>query len=245
MSKIGYHTAASGVMAYQMALDITANNMANVNTNGFKASRPSFADLLYTERNNENEETQFGHGVRVPKTDMMFEQSTLRHTNRELDFAALDEGFFAVLTPEGNVNYTKDGAFYISRDSETAPWELVNEYGAYVLDYNGNRIQVPFEEGTENDIDATALAEMVGVFTFENPYGLDQIGDNYFEANASSGPAAANTDAGKKQFYLEASSTNVANEMSKVIEFQRAFQLNINMVKTHDRLEDIVNNLRQ
>ena len=90
MSKVGYHTAASGVMAYQMALDVTANNMANVNTNGFKASRPSFADLLYTERNNDNVETQFGHGVRVQKTDMMFEQSTLRQTYRELDFAALE-----------------------------------------------------------------------------------------------------------------------------------------------------------
>ncbi len=244
MSKVGYHTAASGVMAYQMALDVTANNMANVNTNGFKASRPSFADLLYTERNNDNVETQFGHGVKVQKTDMMFEQSTLRQTYRELDFAALDEGFFAVLTPEGNVNYTKDGAFYISRQDDVSPWELVNEYGAYVLDYEGNRIQVPFVEGTENDIDATALYNMVGVYTFENPYGLDQIGNNYFQANASSGPAASNTNAGKKQYYLEASSTNVANEMSKVIEFQRAFQLNINMVKTHDQLENIVNNLR-
>ena len=243
MSKVGYHTAASGVMSYQLALDITANNLANVNTNGFKASRPSFADLLYTERNNDNEETQFGHGVRVLKTDMMFEQSTLRSTERELDFAALDEGFFAVLTPEGNVNYTKDGAFYISRESEDSPWELCNEYGAYVLDYEGNRIQVPFKEGT-TDIDATALYDMVGVYTFENPYGLEQVGDNYFEANASSGPAAANTDAGKKQGYLEASSTNVANEMSKVIEYQRAYQLNVNMVKTHDELESIINNLR-
>ena len=238
------YAGVAGLKTHQTRMDVIGNNIANVNTYGFKASRPSFADLLYTERNNENEETQFGHGVRVPKTDMMFEQSQIRSTNRELDFAALDEGFFAVLTPEGNINYTQDGAFYISRESETAPWELVNEYGAYVLDYEGNRIQVPFVEGTENDIDATALAEMVGVYTFENPYGLDQIGDNYFEANASSGPAAANTEAGKKQFYLEASSTNVANEMSKVIEFQRAFQLNINMVKTHDQLENIVNNLR-
>lgn len=243
MSKIGYHTAASGVMAYQMALDVTANNLANVNTHGFKASRPSFADLIYTERNNENEETQFGHGVRVEKTDMMFEQSQLRETSRELDFAALDEGFFAVLVPEGTVNYTKDGAFYISRENENAPWELVNEYGAYVLDYEGNRIQVPFIEGT-TDIDAVALRDMVGIYTFENPYGLDQVGDNYFIANASSGEAFSNPDARKKQGFLEASGTNVANEMSKVIEYQRAFQLNINMVKTHDQLEDIVNNLR-
>lgn len=243
MSKIGYHTAASGVIGYQKALDITANNLANVNTIGFKASRPSFADLLYTERNNDNEETQFGHGVRIQKTDMMFEQSQLRETGRELDFAALDEGFFAVSTPEGIVSYTKDGAFYISRESETSPWMLCNEYGAYVLDYDGNTIEVPFKEGT-TDIDANALAERVGVYTFENPYGLDQIGDNYFVATASSGAAVSTPEAGKKQKWLEASSTNIANEMSKVIEYQRAYQLNVNMVKTHDQLEDIINNLR-
>ncbi len=80
MSNIGYYTAASGVISYQYAMDVTANNLANVNTFGFKASRPSFADLIYTERNNDNTETQFGHGVRVQKTDMMFEQSQLRET---------------------------------------------------------------------------------------------------------------------------------------------------------------------
>lgn len=243
MSKVGYHTAASGVMSYQQALDVTANNLANVNTNGFKASRASFADLLYTERNNNNEETQFGHGVKTQKTDLMFEQSTLRETGRELDFAALNEGFFAVQTSDGDVNYTKDGAFYISRATEDSPWELCNASGAYVLDYEGNRIQVPFIEGT-TDIDSIALSDMVGVYTFENPYGLDQVGNNCFEATVSSGEAVSDPNAGKKQKYLEASSTNIANEMSKVIEFQRAFQLNINMVKTHNELENIVNNLR-
>lgn len=242
MGKIGYHTAASGVISYQLAMDVTANNLANVNTNGFKASRPSFADLIYTERNNNNEETQFGHGVRVQKTDMMFEQSQLRETGRELDFAALDEGFFAVLVPEGGVAYTKDGAFYISQNPEGV-WELCNEYGAYVLDYDGNRIEVPFI-GDSTDIDAAALSRMVGVYTFENPYGLDMVGDNYYMANASSGEAFSNPQARKKQRWLEASSTNVANEMSKVIEYQRAYQLNVNMVKTHDELENIINNLR-
>ncbi len=243
MSKIGYHTAASGVMAYQMALDITANNIANVNTNGFKASRPSFADLIYTERNNRNEETQFGHGVRIPKTDMMFEQSQIRESGRELDFAALDEGFFATLTPEGDITYTKDGCFYMTQNPD-GYWELCNEYGAYVLDYNGNRITIPFISEDSTDIDAAALSEMVGIYTFENPYGLDQVGDNYFIETQASGPAQSNPDARKKQGYVEASSTNIANEMSKVIEYQRAFQLNINMVKTHDELENIVNNLR-
>ena len=243
MGKIGYYSAASAVMAYQMAIDITGNNLANVNTNGFKASRPSFADLIYTERNNRNEETQFGHGVYIPKTDMMFEQSQLRSTGRELDFCCLDEGFFAVETPEGTVTYTKDGAFYITQDPDVEDgWLLCNEYGGWVLDYEGNRIQIPFDE--YGDMDSTAITQRIGVYTFENPYGLDQVGDNYFVATLSSGPAAANELAGKKQGWLEASSTNIANEMSKVIEYQRAFQLNINMVKTHDEMQNVVNNLR-
>ena len=243
MSKIGYHSAASGVMAFQMALDITANNIANVNTNGFKASRPSFSDLIYTERNNRNEETQFGHGVRPQKTDVMFEQSQVRETGRELDFAALDEGFFAILVPEGDITYTKDGSFYMSRNPDGV-WELCNEYGGYVLDYDGNRIEIPFTDEDSTEIDAAALAERVGIYTFENPYGLDPVGDNYFIETAASGPAQSNLDARKKQNFVEASSTNIANEMSKVIEYQRAFQLNVNMVKTHDELEGIINNLR-
>lgn len=245
MSNIGYYTAASGVISYQYALDVTANNLANVNTFGFKASRPSFADLIYTERNNDNTETQFGHGVRVQKTDMMFEQSCLRETGRILDFAALDEGFFAVDTPEGIRTYTKDGSFMITKETEAddSPWLLCNSEGGWVLDYEGNRIEVPFVEGTD-EIDASELLQRVGVYTFENPYGLDMIGDNYYTETASSGPAAANEGAGKKQRWLEASSTNVGNEMSKVIEYQRAYQLNVNMVKTHDQLESIINNLR-
>lgn len=243
MGKIGYYSAASAVIHFQMAMDITGNNLANVNTNGFKASRPSFADLIYTERNNDNEETQFGHGMRVQKTDMMFEQSQIRSTGRKFDFAALDEGFFACATPEGITTYTKDGAFYMTQTQEGV-WELCNEYGAFILDYDGNRITVPFTEEDSQEVDYPALTEMIGVYRFDNPYGLDQIGDNYFIATNSSGEAQADPMARKKEGYLEASSTSVANEMSKVIEYQRAYQLNINMVKTHDELQGIVNNLR-
>ncbi|MCM1327879.1 MAG: flagellar hook-basal body protein [Ruminococcus sp.] len=243
MGKIGYYSAASAVIHFQMAMDITGNNLANVNTNGFKASRPSFADLIYTERNNDNEETQFGHGMRVQKTDMMFEQSQIRSTGRKMDWAALDEGFFACATPEGITTYTKDGAFYMTETQEGV-WELCNEEGAYVLDYEGNRITIPFLDEESQEIDFSTLTEQIGVYRFDNPYGLDQIGDNYFIETASSGAAIVDPLATKKEGYLEASSTSVANEMSKVIEYQRAYQLNINMVKTHDELQGIVNNLR-
>ena len=242
MGRIGFFTATSGVMAYQMGMDITANNLANVNTYGFKAARPSFADLVYTKRNNDIEEVQTGHGIKVDKTDLMFEQSTLRHTERELDFAVLDEGFFAVETPSGNTAYTKDGAFYMTDIDGNGTWQLCDSKGSFVLDYEGNRITVPFNEDMQ--IEYTELIPQIGTYRFENPYGLDQFGDNYYINTGSSGEAVADDTIKKKQGYMEASGTDVANEMSKVIEFQRAFQLNINMVKTHDQLENIVNNLR-
>lgn len=240
MGRIGFFTAASGVMSYQMGMDITANNIANVNTYGFKASRPSFADLIYTKRNNDIEEVQTGHGIKVDKTDLMFEQSTLRSTGRDLDFAALDEGFFAVETPSGNVAYSKDGAFYMTEIDGV--WQLCDASGSFVLDYEGNRINIPFTE--DEQIDSAALTDTIGTYRFENPYGLDQFGDNYYIATASSGEAISDNTINKKQGYLEASGTSIANEMSKVIEYQRAFQLNVNMVKLHDELINVVNNLR-
>lgn len=238
MGRIGYHTAASAVIGYQMGLDVTANNIANVNTAGFKASRADFADLIYTKRNNRIEEVQTGHGVKVDKTTLMYEQGALRHTERGLDFAALDDGFFAVQPARGGeVRYTKDGAFYIN----VADGTLRDSNGGYVLDYNGEQIAVPYED---DFVDYDALKEMVGIFRFENPYGLDQMGLNYFRATPSSGEASADFDAKKKQGYLEMSSTSIANEMSEVIEYQRAFQLNTNMVKLHDELEQKINSLR-
>lgn len=237
MGRIGYHTASSAVIAYQLGLDVTANNIANVNTNGFKASRADFADLIYTERNNRNEETQYGHGVKVDKTNMLYEQGILKHTERKLDFAALDDGFFGVRTLGGDMMYTKDGAFYINVTDNT----LRDSNGSYVLDYNGNDITVPYTDGLP---DYEAIRDAVGIFTFENPYGLDQQGRNYLEATESSGEAAAAPQIKKKQGYLEASSTNIANEMTQVIEYQRAFQLNTKMIQLHNELEEKINSLR-
>lgn len=236
MSRIGYYTAASAIMSFQIGMDVTGNNIANVNTNGFKASRPDFADLIYTKRN-VDETVHTGHGVKVDKTNLMFEQSILRETGRGLDFAALDEGLFAIETTAGNVEYTKDGSFYFYQEDGT----LRDSNGGYVLDYDGNHVMVPLVDG---NIDYDSLGYMIGVYRFENPYGLDQKGLNYFAATASSGEAISDATIKKKQGYVEASSTNIANEMSKVIEYQRSFQLNTNMVKLHNELEELINNLR-
>ena len=242
MSKIGIYTAASGVYACQNALDVTANNIANINTNGFKASRAAFSDLLYTKYNPNNDMVEQANGTRLSKTDMMFEQSTVRATERQLDFAALDECFFAVETKNGDTAYLKDGSFQLTQNTDGA-WQLCDANGSFVLDDKGARITVPYD-AEKDTYNLDGLADMIGTYKFANPYGLDQTGANYYSATASSGAAEAVPDATIKQGYLEASSTNIATEMSKVIEYKRAFQMNISMIKTHDEMNSMMNNLK-
>lgn len=238
---IGFYSAGQGVIEMQAAMDVTANNIANVQTTGFKTIRPSFADLIYTEQNKLNEEVQTGHGVRIDKTDLMYDIGTMSHTERELDFATPSEGLFAVEQPNGDILYTKDGAFFISQ-TQPDVWMLVDGGGGFVLDKNGERIEVAFnEDETINTLDIT---ERLGVYVFENPYGLDLNGDNYFIPTQSSGEAQAAPDMPVKNGYLELSSVNLAEEMAKVIQFQRAFQFNTKMVQTYDELQNIVNSLR-
>ncbi|MBP0965199.1 MAG: flagellar hook-basal body protein [Oscillospiraceae bacterium] len=242
MSSIGFYSSASGVFTAKDAMDITANNVANVNTNGYKHLRPSFGDLIYTERKLRNEEVQTGHGSRVLKTDLMYGVDSFAQTEKPLDFAIAAEGLFAVREGD-SITYTRDGSFYMSQNAEGV-WELVNNRGAYVLDNEGNNIPIPFIDGT-TEIDRNTLTETIGVYNFNNPYGLDPVGDNYFVQTRSSGEPQADPEARKLNGYLEMSSVNLGTEMVKVIEFQRGFQANVRMVQTHDELQNIINHLRQ
>lgn len=236
MSRIGYHTAASAIISMQTAMDVTANNIANINTNGFKASRPDFADLIYTHRV-VDDDVQTGHGVKVDKTSLMYEQSSLRETGRMLDFAALDDGFFAVRTTSGDVEYTKCGSF----NAAIGDGLLHDANGGVVLDFEGNAVEIPY---VDDLIDYDSLKDLIGTYRFDNPYGLKQEGSNYYSATDSSGDAAADNTIKLKQGFIEASSTSLANEMSHVIEYQRAFQVNTNILRLNNELEDKINNLR-
>ena len=239
MSSIGFYSSASGVFTAKDAMDITANNVANINTNGYKHLRPSFGDLIYTERKLRNEEVQTGHGSRVLKTDLMYGVDSFAQTEKPLDFAIATEGLFAVREGD-SVTYTRDGSFYMSQNAEGV-WELVNNRGAYVLDNEGNNIPIPFIEGT-TEVDRNTLTEAVGVYNFDNPYGLDPVGDNYYVQTRSSGEPQADPEARKLNGYLEMSSVNLGTEMVKVIEFQRGFQANSRIITTSDTMiEELIN----
>lgn len=238
---ISFHTGKSAMIAQAKALAVYGNNIANVNTVGYQQLRPDFADCLYVTERATEPDWQTGHGTYVQKTDLMFGESHFQWTERMLDFAVAGEGFFAVEDRYGNVNYTRDGAFEMTQlDGE---WYLVSGNGEFVLDNNKQRIVVPFDE-TETEADWGALNQMVGVFEFPNPYGLDALGSNRYVENGKSGEAVANEFATKLQGTLCVSNVDLATQMVKLIETQRAYQISSRVVTTSDELARIANNLR-
>jgi flagellar basal-body rod protein FlgG len=176
----------------------------------------------------------------------MWEESPFIASDRPLDFALPNDGFFMTLDRNGDTFLTRDGAFAISFTGDR--WELVNGFGDFVLDYEQNRITVPFEldgngEVTTN-IDLSALEAMIGVFSVPNNWGLDQSANNRFIVTGRSGEPVANFAADKVSGALEMSGTDLAGDMVRIIETQRSYQLNARMVRISDEMMTTINNLR-
>lgn len=238
---IAFHTGKTAMIAQAQALNIYGNNIANINTYGYQTQRPSFADTLYSVERATEPEWQTGHGAFIQKTDLMFEESHFYYSDMPTDFAIAGKGFFAVEDRYGEVNYTRDGSFHITQEGED--WYLASGTGEYVLDYDGNRIVVPFnEEGTAPDYGA--LYDMVGVYEFENPFGIEAMGNNRYTATDRSGVPAANRNMEKLQGVLVVSNVDLATQMVKLIETQRAYQISSRIVTTADEFTRIANNLR-
>lgn len=168
---ISFHTGKSAMIAQGKALDIYGNNIANINTEGYQTLRPDFADCIYETYRRPEADWQTGHGTYIQKTDLMFSESFFKETERPQDMAIAGEGFFAVQDRWGNVNYTRDGKFGITQLDGT--WYLVSSQGEYVLDYDKQRIEVPFEEESRNDILARLnwgdVSGRIGTFTSNAP----------------------------------------------------------------------------
>ena len=247
---IAFYSARTGMIAQQGGMDVTANNIANVNTVGYKALRPSFADCIYTEQRATEPEWDTGHGQFLNKTDYMWDQGGFYNTDQPLDYALGNDGFFMVRDYMGRDYLTRDGSFQISNVGDH--WELVNGNGDFVLDYDGNHITVPFVTKVDNDgnevvtteIDYDALTDMIGVFNVANNWGLDQDRNNHFVATDRSGMPVADRDADKIEYYLENSTVDFATEIVHVIESQRSYQMNARIVQTADEMQQIANNLR-
>lgn len=259
----GLYTAATGMNAQQHQIDVTSNNIANVNTTGFKKDRAEFQDLMYERLNytagSTSESTRnptgidVGMGVRVSGVQKSFIQGAIKDTGNTLDIAIEGNGFFKISMPDGETAYTRSGNFKI--DSEGS---IVNGNG-YKLDPEitipDNYINLSISaDGTVSGVDPTTGVETeVGQITladFVNPAGLAPVGESLFKASTASGDPIEGTPTeeqfgGLRQGMIELSNVSLVNEMVDLITAQRAYEANSKSITTTDAMLDIVNRLKR
>ena len=240
----GFYTARTGMLHHQFHMDVVANNLANVNTVGFRASKVSFTDLMYQNlnRNTADDTAMVGHGVRINKTDLVMTSGAPTPTGFTFDFAIIHphNGFFALQDANDNITYTRAGNFIMSQEEGGGIFFLAAPNGDRVLDADGEPVEVIVDEdGAHVDIGD------IGIFTFSNPYGLHTIGGSRFVPSDNSGEAEAFEEGGRLlQGHIESSNVEFAAEMVKVIESQRAFVFNSRIIQTADELAQTVNSMR-
>jgi flagellar basal-body rod protein FlgG len=266
------YSAASGMMAQQTNVDVIANNLANVNTVGFKSQSTEFKSLLYqdmqaltTSANGEFKpvSAQVGLGSRISSITAHYTQGSPNATDSTTDFYISGDGFFAVQNVDGETYYTRNGNFYFAIGTEGSM--LCTSEGYPVLSSDGQPIVIT-EEYQINEItvdsdgnicypdeagNAQPIGIQIGLYQFSNPSGLTQVGGSYLtESDASGIPLnEAYDDVGKrstlKQGYLEASNVNVATEMVNLITAQRAYELCSKAITTSDTMLEQANNLKR
>lgn len=250
------YTAATGMSAMQMNVDTIANNLANVNTNAFKAGRMTFEDLLYQQvgdRQAARQGAQVGMGVAPAGTQIAFSQGDLHESANATDVAIEGQGFFQVAMPDGSIGYTRDGQLQIDANGQ-----LVTRSG-YQLE---PIIAVPLEAdpasikvSSEGLVTATVNGEIdvlgqIELARFVNPAGLAAVGSNVYAATVNSGDAAlgepgSNTMGSIRQFSLEGSNVTVMTEMVDMINAQRAFESVSKVISTSDEMLSIANQMRR
>ena len=252
--------AASGLRNQQLRIDTVSHNVANANSHGFKNARLDFKDSLYKTNitpgpaRSPDENQQKGHGVMLTAITRDFKPGNLERTERELDFAIEGDGFFSLENPGGGLSYTRNGVFNLS--VEAGGTFLVNGQGLYILDENGARINIP--AGTTSiqaDVDGTLRfnshdvvlgTARLGIFTFRNLKGLELTGNaNYVPSPAAGERIQANDTVTVRQGILEASNVNLAEDMTRLIRTQRAFQLASRALTTADEMQGVANNMRR
>lgn len=241
-----FYSGLSGTKSLQSSLDVSANNIANVNTAGYKAQQTNFSDLIYTGMSGENT-IQIGNGVKVADVSSLMSQGRIEETGRQYDFAILGAGYFAVRDASGKVSYTRDGNFSVNDTGEVVC--LVTKSGEQVLDINLEPVVIPLAsaENTEDSPEGESTAAekgVPGVFVFANPEGLDLSGGGKLTPTNISGEAQADKSSILAKGVLEVSNVDLVTEMTNMMEVQRGFQFSAKLIQTADELENIANTLR-
>mgnify|MGYP001162695521 FL=1 len=260
---LSLYAGATGMEAQQLSLNVISNNIANVNTTGFKKSKIEFQDLLYQNPRPVGGETgagnivpvgiEMGNGTKVTSTARVFSQGSLTHTERELDFAIDGIGFFEVERADGTSSYTRDGALKVGPNGEittsdglpvlNGPNNLPPDRVGIFVDPSG-LVSIQLSDGTIQQSGQFQLTR------FSNSAGLKSIGGNLYIETTASGPPEAglpneNGFGGIQQGYLEMSNVNVVEEMVNMIVAQRAYEINGKSIQTSDEMMGRVNQLKR
>ena len=246
--------AKTGLEAQQTRMAVTANNLANVNTTGFKRGRVAFEDLLYQNVRQVGadaaQDTQLpsgltvGTGVRVVATEKTFTQGNLQVTNNALDVAINGRGFFQVALPDGTNAYTRDGSFKINAQGELVTSGGYRVQPAVSIPDGAQSVSIGTDGAVSVQLAGQAAPSQVGslqVVDFINPAGLQARGENLLLESAASGPPQTGTPGLNglgtlQQGALEASNVNVVEELVAMIETQRAYEMNSKAVSTADKM---------
>ena len=258
-------SAASGMDGQQFNIDTIANNLANVNTTGFKKNRADFEDLLYqttqvagtpaTELTVYPTGIQFGHGVKVSATQKEFSQGPLQSTGNISDLAIEGEGFFRVLALDGTYAYTRDGSFKIDSNGQLVTADGYKVLPELILPQNFVRDSLAISQDGRVSVkiagsDNPVQVGQIELYRFVNPAGLEAVGQNLLKVTGASGDAIAGRPGfdgmGQvEQKFLEMSNVSVVKEMVDMIVAQRAYEMNSKTIQTSDTMLGIANSLKR
>jgi len=257
---LSLYSAATGMEAQQLNLNTIANNLANVNTPGFKRSKIEFQDLLYQKPRSSGTDSgggnivptgiEVGNGARVAATSKVFTQGQLTQSGEKLDLAIQGDGFFEVQRVDGTIGYTRDGSFKLNAQGQVVTSDGLPLLSGFQSIPVGAAVSI-----AENGQVTTQTASGTQTFRltmtrFANPSGLRSMGGNIYEETAASGPPE-NGSPGENgygtimQGYIESSNVNIVEEMVNLITAQRAYEINSKSIQTSDEMLQNVANMKR
>ena len=252
--------AKTGLAAQQTKMTVVSNNLANVNTTGFKRGRAVFEDLLYQNRRQAGGQTSqdtvlpsglnVGTGVRVVATEQLHTQGSLLQTENSLDVAIQGRGFFQILLPDGSLSYTRDGSFQRNAQGQMVTASGYTVQPSITIPDAAQSITIGADGIVSVQLAGQSSPTQVGnlqIVDFINPVGLQPRGENLYLETASSGAPQPGTPGlnglGRlQQGALEGSNVNVVEELVNMIETQRAYEMNSKAISTNDQMMQFLTN---
>jgi len=246
--------AKTGLDAQQTNMAVISNNLANVNTSGFKKGRAVFEDLLYqnvsqvgaaTSQNTQAPSgLSLGTGVNLVATEKVYTQGNLNQTGNALDMAINGSGFFQVLMPDGSLAYTRDGSFQISNTGQLVTAKGFTVQPAITIPQGAQSVTIGADGTVQVQLANQSAPSTIGTLqlaNFINPAGLQANGENLLVESGSSGTAQTgqpglNGLGALQQGYTESSNVDVVEEMVNMIETQRAYEMNTKAIETNDQM---------